>query len=512
MPGAPVPPALIRDLGKAYCLSELYPVTHPTLEQALEKLERDLLALGGELHVDVEPTRLRVGMEWAAYRSAHVTRFAARLAEHGVHSFTFRVEGVHAVDLGRFLSAAALPVRVVQAAGGFLAALGAAGTRGILVNGISPAPREAVAQRERQGGVKVDAAVWSAHEVYELVRETAARAESESLDELRRQLVSAPEAERVPLMERLRQVARWMVEKGRPEEVVELVLRMRRDAEVLAQRAPAQRGQVMLAIQKVASRPVIDLLVSRLGKAREDTERAELQAALLHVGAEVVSPLVRALADASDVSARRAYRDALVALERVGIPVLRDMLGDERWFVVRNTVNILGEIRSAESLEHFAWTIQHPDARVRRETVVALTKLGGAEAVPFLVHALNDPDAGIRGSAALGLGLTHVPAAVVPLLARLGQENESEVETEIVRALGRLHDVRALPVLEERAGSGGWLSRRPVAMRVEAIRALGMLGGTRAREVLQGLAGDRAPEIRVAVQRALKGEPSTEAP
>ncbi len=506
---ATVPPSLIRELAKGYTLSEFYPLTHPTLEQALERLERDLLALGGELRVEVDPGGLRVGKEWAAWRSPHVARFASRLAGHGVHSITFRVDETHADDLGRFLSAAALPVKVVRAVGGFVSALAAAGTRGILVNGILPVPAE---REEKPGpregsGVHLDVALWSAQQIYDLVRQTAVRAESEDLEALRQELLSSADADRVQVTERLRQTAQWTAEHGRLGEVVALVIRMRADAEELAKRAPAHRGPVMLALQKVATRPVIDELVARLGKAREDGERGEIQSTLLHVGADVVSPLVAALADAADVSARRAYRDALVTLDRVGIPLLEDMVRDERWFVVRNMVNILGEIRSAESLEQFQRTIRHSDARVRRETVLALTKLGGEESVPLLVRGLADPDAGIRGAAALGLGLSHAPGAVAPLLGRLAQEPDAEAETEIVRALARIGDARAVPPLAERAGSGGWLSRRSAASRVEAVRALGAIGGDRAREVLRKLAADRSPEVREAVERALRGEP-----
>lgn len=507
----PVPPPLIRDLAKAYTLSEFYPVTHPTLEQALEKLERDLLAFGGELRVEVEPASLRVGKEWAAWRSAHVARFAARLAGHGVHSLTLRPETLRADDLGRLLSAAALPVRVARAAGGFVAALSAAGIRGVLVNGVVPEPPKPTAAPAAgpRGGVNFDVSLWSAHQVYELVKQTAVRVEQEDLEALRAELVGSPDADRVQLVERMRQTAQWTAGRGRLDEVVALVLRLRADAEELARTAPARRAHVMLALARLGTPAVVEELVARLGRARTEEERAEVQATLLHLGAESVTPLVRALAEAQDRSARRAYRDALVALERVGIPMLADMVGDERWFVVRNMVGILGEIRSAESLEHFARTVQHPDARVRRETVQALTKLGGEEAVPLLVRALGDADPGIRGAAALGLGLCRVAAAVPPLLMRLGQETDAEAETEIVRALGRLGDPRALAPLAERAGAGGWLSRRSTGARVEAVRALGAIGGERARQVLQGLAGDKSPEVRDAVQRALHGEPVT---
>ena len=48
-----------------------------------------------------------------------------------------------------------------------------------------------------------------------------------------------------------------------------------------------------------------------------------------------------------------------VALVAVGVPLLEDMIGDHRWFVVRNMVGILGEIRSADAVDHFARTLLH---------------------------------------------------------------------------------------------------------------------------------------------------------
>ena len=122
---------------------------------------------------------------------------------------------------------------------------------------------------------------------------------------------------------------------------------------------------------------------------------------------------------------RRDFDEASARLyDRVGVPLLEDMIGDERWFVVRNMVGILGEIRSADAVEHFRRTIAHSDARVRRETILALSKLGGEEAVPLLAQGLNDAEANLRGTAALGLGLTKAGTAVMPLLTRLARSVE----------------------------------------------------------------------------------------
>ncbi len=503
------PAALLVDLAKSYALSEFYPLSHPTLVQALHRVEGALLKLGTELRVEVLPGGLSVGNELAARRSPHVQRFGARMAEHGVSSFTIEAE-VGADSLGRFLSGVALPPRVARAAGGLANALSAGGVRGVLIDDVRVVPSEAppaapASPRAEQGPAAPASGLelWSAHDMYEVVRATASRVTHENVEELRRLLREANDSERLEVLNRLEMVAQWTVEQGMMDRAVSLIEDLRRDAEHLAARSPAVRGHVMLAIHRTATRTVIEELVVRLGKARSEEERAGLRSTLLHIGADVVSPLVNSLSGATEVSARRAYRDALVSLDHVGVPLLEEMVGDERWFVVRNMVGILGEIRSADAIEHFTRTIRHGDARVRRETILALTKLGGDEVVPLLVRGLGDPEAGLRAASALGLGLTKTHAAVTPLLARLGQENDAEVVLEVVRALGRIGDPRAIPVLAERAGGGRWLSRTPVPLRVEAVRALGEIGGDAARDVLQRLLRDRTPEVRDAAVKAV---------
>ncbi|MDB4952139.1 MAG: HEAT-like repeat-containing protein [Gemmatimonadetes bacterium] len=502
--------ALVTDLAKGFALSEFYPLKHPTLVHALHRLETALLGHGTELHVDVSPAGLTVGLDPVARRSTHAARLAARLAEHGVRAFALRND-TGAESLGRFLSAVTLPPRVAAAAGGMVAVLTAAGTPGISVNGFRiPAPaqedappsQDFVPSRPEDFGITM----WTAQDIYNEVRESAQRVEAEDLAELRRVLREGNESERLESLQRMEMVAQWTLAQGMMDNSVALVDDLRRDAEHLQGKNPAIRGHVMLAIHRLAVREVVDELVARLGRARSEEDRTGMRSTLLHVGADTVTPLVRALTGASDVGARRAYRDALVALDYVGVPLLEEMVGDERWFVVRNMVGILGEIRSADAIDHFTRTVRHEDARVRRETILALTKLGTEDAVPLLVRGLADAEPGLRSAAALGLGLGKSHAAVAPLLSQLKTETEPEALVEIVRALGRIGDPRAVPALADRAGGGNWLSlsRHPTPLRVEAVRALGEIGGEPARAVLQRLLRDRTAEVRDAAAKAVR--------
>jgi HEAT repeat protein len=500
------PGRMLVDLAKAYALSEFYPLTHPTLTQAVLTLSEALLASGEYFQLRLTPGGLMAGGT-AAPRSGHVDRLAMRLWEHGVGSVALRHD-VGSESLARFLSAVALPPRVARAAGGLPAALAAAGASRVAIDGtwVQPGGSDGggedyarVSGGLQDGGIQL----WSAHDMYEQVRDSAVRVETEDTEELRRLLRQGSDSERLTVLNRLEFLAQYCLTHGMMDRGIGLVQDLRRDAEEMHGRNPATRGMVMLAIHRISTRAVIEELVQRLGKARTEEERTGLRSTLLHVGADTVTPLVRELVAATDVSARRAYRDALVALDHVGVPLLEDMIGDERWFVVRNMVGILGEIRSADAVEHFRRTIEHSDARVRRETILALSKIGGEEAVPLLAKGLNDREASLRGAAALGLGLTKLPVAVGPLLTRLPQENDPEVEVEVVRALGRVGDPRAVPVLAERASGGGFFSRTPGAIRVEAVRALGEIGGEAAHAVLQRLLRERNAEVRDAALKAL---------
>jgi HEAT repeat protein len=334
--------------------------------------------------------------------------------------------------------------------------------------------------------------------------------ETENLDELRKMLREGADSERVEALQRLEFVAQWCIERAMLDRAIGVLTDLRRDADALARRNPGTRGSIMMAMTRIANRHIIEELVERLGRSKTEEDRAGLRGTLLALGAEVVTPLVRSLVGASDLSARRAYRDALVELDRVGVPLLEDMIGDERWFVVRNMVGILGEIRSADAVEHFARTIRHPDVRVRRETIIALSKFGGEEAVQQLLVGLGDTEPSLRAAAALGLGLTKAATAVAPLLKRLGEETDQETAIETIRALGRISDARAVAALAERANGGSLFSRTPLPMRLEAIRALGDIGGEGARAVIQRLMRDRNPAVREAALKASEGKREAE--
>jgi hypothetical protein len=137
---------LVVDLAKGHSLAEFYPLVHPTLVTALQRLQDALEELGDDFTLSVAPGGISVHGETLARRSPHVQRFVAKLGEHGVRELVLR-QHLTAESLGRLLSCVALPPRVVAAAGGLPAALSAAGVARVALNGsrIEPSSAQATA-------------------------------------------------------------------------------------------------------------------------------------------------------------------------------------------------------------------------------------------------------------------------------------------------------------------------------------------------------------------------------
>lgn len=86
-------------------------------------------------------------------------------------------------------------------------------------------------------------------------------------------------------------------------------------------------------------------------------------------------------------------------------PEGRHELPDEKWFLVRNAIFVLGNLRDPEACSTLRFRLTDPDIRVRKELVSALEKIGGDSAIDLLMILADDPDASIREDAIIALGL-----------------------------------------------------------------------------------------------------------
>ncbi|HUF30544.1 MAG TPA: HEAT repeat domain-containing protein [Gemmatimonadaceae bacterium] len=223
-------------------------------------------------------------------------------------------------------------------------------------------------------------------------------------------------------------------------------------------------------------------------------------------GAEAV---VAQLSGATSIAERRVFYDVLGKLEQA-VPVLVLMLNDDRWYVVRNAVDLLGSLGDVTVEPAVAKALGHADERVRRAAALALAKLGTPSAQRDLYRALHEVSNPVRHMAAMAIVTREGDRAVATLVEALDRGADDHVLKAIVMALGRVGSPEAVTALARtaRATSGFFDRRRSIEVRVAAIQALGEAGTTEAVSALRELTHDPEKQVRGAAIWAVKSKDS----
>jgi HEAT repeat protein len=182
---------------------------------------------------------------------------------------------------------------------------------------------------------------------------------------------------------------------------------------------------------------------------------------------------------------------------------LLHLLNDDRWYVVRNAVALLGELGAVDADRRVAELLAHREPRVRKTVATALGKLATSRALLALLQAMNDPSEEVRLQSVLAIDMARNARAVPWLIEALDHEQAADVQLAIVSALGRTPTEDGVARLVRAAEAGGMLVRKPSALRLRAIEALTEAGTPSARRALDGLLSDRDRDIRTAVERAV---------
>lgn len=231
-----------------------------------------------------------------------------------------------------------------------------------------------------------------------------------------------------------------------------------------------------------------------------------LDALVERAGLAAVDPLLDVLIASDSAFARRLLLTRIAALgDRVGPLVLRRM-PDQPWFVQRNMLGILSELRT---LPHGFDPIpyaEHHDARVRREALRILLRQAATRA-GALVAALRDAD---ERNLRVGLqaACQGCPEEVVALVAAHATRGATlEVRTLAIRALATTRHPKALDALLTVAAPKWWFFGRRLPPKsdayLEALRALlGFADDARVQRILT--AAERAADPDIA--RAAAGD------
>jgi HEAT repeat protein len=263
------------------------------------------------------------------------------------------------------------------------------------------------------------------------------------------------------------------------------------------------KRQYGLAIRRLCVPRVLKCIVELLPRRRENYE--QYMAIFVRSEEDGVEALVEALISAPSITDRRIYYDSLLRLH-TGVRTLMHMLGDPRWFVVRNAVELLGEMRVAEADAELEKLLEHRDDRVRTAAASALAKLGPGVAAKGLRGALRDAPEEVRERAAEAMAMQR-SGSVDSIVRALDKEDDNRVQMTMVAALGQLGTPHAVEKLMDiaRTDKGLLNKRRPTPMRVAAVHALGEVKTSSALAALQTLLRDKEKAVRGAASWVMMG-------
>ena len=190
---------------------------------------------------------------------------------------------------------------------------------------------------------------------------------------------------------------------------------------------------------------------------------------------------------------RKTLSNLLVRIGAPAVPVILTMVSDERWFIIRNLVAVLGEIGSPEAVPGLQQCLRHRDSRVSKETIRSLAKIGGPGAETAIISVLSRNDPFLLPQAITSLGGMRSRKALVELMRILLQDdlflNTLPLKIEAAAAIAMIGDTVVVPQLVTLLQSRHLMARnRWLHLKIALADCLGRLGDPRALPILRNLA------------------------
>lgn len=485
--------ATMGDLHRALKATGFYPRQHPTRAQTLSQAHGSLLRLLDGRDVALVITRSGFSDQEGGLGIApapFVSALARELFVRRIRRLTI-LPDLTPEDLRSFLFLLSLPLQKIESSGGIERLMTDHGIRTIWTNEIDMAAilskRDAMEQADQPfTDAEDDPSLLGAGEEVgepssllddlglEVPEETA------TIPQLLARLEQEPNDSR--FMELAKELAGKANDAKRAQRFSELLPVL---TSLQTQSRDDLRGRfiqdyALFTFEQVASGTMTDFILKSL-QSRDYQDKETIIGIIPSMGQTVVYAVIQQLCVAEDLFARKLLATALIRMGEQAIPPICAMLQDDRWYVVRNMVAIMGEIGSPSCLGAMHSPVSHADERVRKETVRALSRIKGQEAEALIISLLHDKSLEIRKQAIHSLGIMKAPSAVGPLLQIIHRSDlfrrQTPLKKEAIASLGRIADRQALQELLKIVSTPSlFFWRAPEELKVAAAAALGAMG------------------------------------
>jgi hypothetical protein len=232
-------------------------------------------------------------------------------------------------------------------------------------------------------------------------------------------------------------------------------------------------------LEKSSSPHHIELL-GKVMRAEGETDPGSVLQYFRFLTKQAVEPLCLLLGELESGKWRKLICEQLAEVARGEIPLLSKFLQDRNPFLVRHVVYILGKIGDPSAVRYLVNLPNHPDTKVREETLQALNKFG-RNGEDLIQKFLEDSAPGIRAKAALFLARNAKREAAKPLATIILSEDfykrDYEEKASFFRALGETGSEEVIPMLKKIAKKRSWFQKgRWDEMRQCATNTLKLMG------------------------------------
>jgi hypothetical protein len=209
-----------------------------------------------------------------------------------------------------------------------------------------------------------------------------------------------------------------------------------------------------------------------------------------HFNSTSIPSFIQLLGELQQIRSRRLLIETLAVIGRLDIKKLGEGLNDNRWFVAKNIVIVLGKIADSWSRELLIKALTHKEERVRKEVIKSLASMGGSDLLPHLKTALDDNVQSIRITAARAIGNIKTDSAKKVLLDELSRKDflakEFAEKKEFYTAISNWKDSEVMNFLLRKLKKKKIFKRaRHDETRACAAFILGVVGNKEAIPVLE---------------------------
>ena len=227
------------------------------------------------------------------------------------------------------------------------------------------------------------------------------------------------------------------------------------------------------------------------------------------LGAPAAPWLMTVLAESQRRRVRQPLAKLIAELVRGAPDVLLPWLSDPRWYVVRNVVHIYSLVGGKATSGLVRAVLEHPEPRVRRETVEVLAQAEHDVARPPLLAMLEASEPRLVTVILQRLAADphrEVTQRLLAMFESTAFELRTEEERRAILLALATRGNEALPALEQALHRGGLFSKGDDAGRQAIAFCIARIGSASAREALERGSRSGKPVVRKACTLALNAK------